>query len=48
LQALRIVKTERPVVAFLGAGNVLGAYLGHMLLRHAAGALSSLITGEEQ
>jgi predicted dehydrogenase len=30
LQALRIVKTERPVVGFLGAGNVLGAYLGQL------------------
>jgi predicted dehydrogenase len=30
LQALRIVKTERPVIGFLGAGNVLGAYLGQL------------------
>jgi predicted dehydrogenase len=30
LQALRIVKTERAVVGFLGAGNVLGAYLGQL------------------
>jgi predicted dehydrogenase len=30
LQELRIVKTERPVVGFLGAGNVLGAYLGQL------------------
>jgi predicted dehydrogenase len=30
LQELRIVKTDRPVVGFLGAGNVLGAYLGQL------------------
>jgi hypothetical protein len=41
LQALRIVKTERPVVGFLGAGNVLGAYLGQ-LDRLAARGLAEL------
>jgi predicted dehydrogenase len=30
LQALRIVKTDAPVVGFLGAGNVLLAYLGQL------------------
>jgi predicted dehydrogenase len=30
LQALRIVKTDRPAVGFLGAGNVLFAYLGQL------------------
>jgi predicted dehydrogenase len=30
LQELRIVKTERPVVGFVGAGNVLGAYLAQL------------------
>jgi predicted dehydrogenase len=41
LQALRIVKTDRPVVGFLGAGNVLGAYLGQ-LDRLAARGLAEL------
>jgi predicted dehydrogenase len=30
LQELRIVKSDRPVVGFAGAGNVLGAYLGQL------------------
>jgi predicted dehydrogenase len=41
LQALRIVKTDRPVVGFLGAGNVLGAYLG-LLDRLVARGLAEL------
>jgi predicted dehydrogenase len=41
LQALRIVKSDRPTVGFLGAGNVLLAYLGQ-LDRLAARGLAEL------